>query len=52
MNEEIVEELNEGDYHCDQCDTLGNFTDGSMWGVGEDNFELCLCNECLKNYEK
>ena len=47
-----MQELNEGDYHCDKCNVLGNFLEGNMWGVGEDNLELCLCSECLKDYKK
>ena len=47
-----MQELNEGDYHCDKCNVIGNFTDGTMWGVGNNNLEFCFCNECLENYLK
>lgn len=37
----------EMDYNCDKCGTLGNFTDGTMWGLGLNNIETCLCSYCL-----
>ena len=43
--------VNESDYYCDKCGILGNFLDGTMWGVGKGNMETCLCNECLENYK-
>ena len=43
------ERYNEGDYRCDDCGTLGNFTDGTMYGIGEGNLEKCVCNDCLNN---
>ena len=42
---------NEGDYNCDKCEKLGSFLDGTMWGIGKDNMETCLCNECIDKLE-
>ena len=40
---------------CDDCghkefyeDECGFFTDGKFWGVGKDNMEKIICNNCLE----
>ena len=40
---------------CDDCghkeyyeDECGFFTDGKFWGVGENNMEKIICNNCLE----
>jgi len=47
-------EWQEGDYQCDKCGTVGNFVDGTMWGVGQikDNMESCLCTQCLSKHRQ
>ena len=44
-----MKDYEEGDWNCAKCGVLGSFLDGTMWGIGEDNIELCVCNDCLDN---
>jgi len=41
------ETYNDGDYRCDICDSLGNFNDGTMFGIGKDETEINVCENCL-----
>jgi len=47
-----MKEYKEGDYNCDKCNYLGNFNNGDMFGVGKNNMEKFLCNDCLNIKEE
>ena len=51
----------DGDYNCDKCGILGDFTGGGiednifyahLCGLGEGNTEYVLCTECINKENK
>tara|TARA_R100000656_G_scaffold123134_1_gene99348 strand:- start:336 stop:692 length:357 start_codon:yes stop_codon:yes gene_type:complete len=50
-NQFLVDNYIEGDYNCDRCNKKGSFLDSTICGVGENNLEEFLCNNCINEKE-